>query len=207
MIGIIYKLTFPNNKVYIGKTTQEFKVRMYQHKGHSYDKTHSEYNTRVGRAIRRYGWENIKKEIICTTLNEFINMTEEYFIDYFNSTNKKIGYNILEKSDSSLGYKHTDISKDKISKRLKGKPAWNKGKKLSDEYINNIKENHADVSGEKNPRSKKVNQFDLNMNLIREWNCCKDISLKLNLTYSTLTRYCRSKILKAYKGYYFRFVS
>lgn len=84
---LIYSLTFPNNKVYIGITT-DFKRRMSQHK-HSSKKR----NLKLYNAIRKYGWENIKKEIISKgyTLEE-INLLEIEYIVMYDSINN--GYNL-----------------------------------------------------------------------------------------------------------------
>ena len=52
---IVYKHTFPNNKVYIGITQQNPEKRWK--KGLGYDS----HQTLMKRAIKKYGWNNIKK--------------------------------------------------------------------------------------------------------------------------------------------------
>lgn len=49
----LYRLTFPNGKVYVGVTNNE-KLRW----AHGYG------DSQVGRAIEEFGWENVNKEII-----------------------------------------------------------------------------------------------------------------------------------------------
>lgn len=52
----VYKLTFPNNMVYIGVSTNV--ISRWYGKGEHYK------NQEVKKAIDYYGWENIKKEVI-----------------------------------------------------------------------------------------------------------------------------------------------
>jgi group I intron endonuclease len=60
-MDIIYKLTSPNGKVYIGRTF-DFDDRMYGHYRAAY---HKKLNFPLYKAIRKYGWDNFQKEIIC----------------------------------------------------------------------------------------------------------------------------------------------
>jgi len=55
----IYKLTYPNNKVYIDQT-KNIKERLYKHKCHA---NYNDNNKKqfCERTISKYGWENIKK--------------------------------------------------------------------------------------------------------------------------------------------------
>lgn len=94
---IIYKLIFPNDKIYIGQTRQEFNVRMNQYKNDSLNNKKKIYNILVYKAIRKYGWENVEKEIICTVSEGFVDEAEIYFIKEYRSNNKRFGYNIWKK--------------------------------------------------------------------------------------------------------------
>jgi len=50
-----------------------------------------------------------------------------------------------------LGKKHTEETKLKLSKLMKGRIPWNTGKSLSEEHRKNISLNHADISGKNHP--------------------------------------------------------
>jgi group I intron endonuclease len=82
-------------------------------------------------AIEKYGKENFEKEILeeCNS-KEYMNDAEIYWISYYNSTDKKIGYNIaVGGSGGDTISNHPD--KDKISKKISisnsGKKSWNAG--------------------------------------------------------------------------------
>lgn len=114
---VIYKFIFPNYKVYIGQT-KDFVGRKAQHKNSSFNKKRAEYYSRIGKAIRKYRWEHIKIEIICTTSKEFVDELERYFIKKYKSTNIKFGYNLelggnKNKEGYWLGKKRPNISKGK----------------------------------------------------------------------------------------------
>ena len=80
---IIYKTTnLINNKIYIGQDT----------------KNNPKYlgsGTLIKRAIKKYGKQNFIKETIIHT-NDFklLQYLEQFWIKTFDSTNRKIGYNL-----------------------------------------------------------------------------------------------------------------
>jgi group I intron endonuclease len=121
---IIYKTTNSiNGKIYIG---QSFKNKpSYFGSGNI-----------IKKAIKKYGKQNFKKEIICfCESKEEMDKQEVFWINYYNSTNSKIGYNIL-KGGNGL----TEIARKKSSLSHKGQIPINKGKKLSDKEKNFISE-------------------------------------------------------------------
>lgn len=82
----VYKHTCPNNKVYVGITSnlnQRFRHRDYRNNKHFYD------------AIQKYGWDNIKHEILYTDLTkEEAEVKEIELIAKYKSNDPKFGYNI-----------------------------------------------------------------------------------------------------------------
>lgn len=90
----IYKITFPNNKVYIGRSNNIYR-RMLEHNNDFRNKLPIEY------AIMKYG--KIKEFDIL----EFIDDTEEMrqkeiqWIQHYDSTNKEKGYNVSIGGDGS----------------------------------------------------------------------------------------------------------
>ena len=89
---IIYKATnIINNKVYIGQTIHQLSVRKSQHeRSHEYG-----YKTAFSNAIRKYGKENFKWEVIYEADSiEELNEKESYYIEYYKSLVTENGYNL-----------------------------------------------------------------------------------------------------------------
>lgn len=88
--GIIYKVTnLVNNKIYIGQTERTLKERWKQHK-------YKEGCRYLHNAILKYGANNFKIEEIEKVPIEDLDEREIYWIAYYNSTDRTIGYNILK---------------------------------------------------------------------------------------------------------------
>ena len=111
---IVYKITcLANNKVYIGQTVQSLEKRF---NAHTYKGSGC---TKIYRAIQKYGRENfIIEELESCNSMDNLNKAEEYWIDKYNSTNDKFGYNLTSGGEN---YNLTKEVKAKISKSLTGK--------------------------------------------------------------------------------------
>lgn len=119
----IYKHTFPNGKVYIGQTFRNVEARWANGNGYYSQEL-------MKKAIQKYGWENIKHEILFENLTkEEADNKEKELIKYYNSANSKYGYNV------ALGGNSSDSISDATRKKMS--------------------EHHADVSGENNPMYNK----------------------------------------------------
>lgn len=84
----VYKHTAPNNKIYIGITKQPLHKRWLNGKG--YQKQEYFY-----RAIIKYGWDNIKHEVLYTGLTKKEAEEQEInLISKYKSNQRRYGYNI-----------------------------------------------------------------------------------------------------------------
>lgn len=128
MHGYIYITTNTlNNKIYIG-----------QHKSESYDKKYFGSGLLLNRAIKKYGIDNFKNEIIMWVKDqEEANEKEKFFIDLYNSRNPEIGYNIVcgGNGGNIISYLPTDkyleyIKKIKINNKGSGNPNFGNGDKI-----------------------------------------------------------------------------
>lgn len=104
----IYSLTFPNERQYIG-ITSNFNQRMSQHKHESTRKN----NKKLYRAIRKYGWDAVIKKILVMGLTlEIASNLEIKLIKELDLINN--GYNI-----SPGGYVPVENQSDIMMKRMK----------------------------------------------------------------------------------------
>lgn len=106
----VYKHTCPNGKVYIGITCQNPIKRWkggsgYQNNKHFYS------------AILKYGWDNIKHEILLDSLAEQeAKDVEISLIAKHQSNDREFGYNNTCGGDGVNGYIHDEITKTKMKK-------------------------------------------------------------------------------------------
>jgi hypothetical protein len=101
MYGVIYKIQNNiNNKVYIGQTTNDngFNGR------YSYNLEENTHNEHLKNSILKYGIDNfnIDKEFDIANSQEELDEKEIYWIEYYNSTNPKFGYNKKEGGNGGL---------------------------------------------------------------------------------------------------------
>jgi len=132
----VYMHTAPSGKMYIGITCQTVKQRWRNGKG--YKTNQPFYN-----AIQKYGWNNIKHEIIEENLtHDEACELERKLIAKYDTTNKQKGYNVcFGGEDGWVGVHHTEETKRKISEAKKGK-TYRKGYHLSEETKKKISESH-----------------------------------------------------------------
>ena len=116
----VYKHTAPNGKVYIGLTSLNPIVRWNNGKGYK-------HNAHFHSAILKYGWDNIKHEILYSGLTkEEACQKEIELITWYKSNNPEFGYNI-DNGGNCIG-KMSEETKRKLHNANLGKPPGNKGK-------------------------------------------------------------------------------
>ena len=164
----VYKHTFPNGKVYIGITSVKPENRWMDGRGYLTKSNNKYCQPLMAYAINKYGWENIKHEILFNDLTkEEAEQKEVELIVKYQSNNREFGYNI-ENGGNSFG-SVSEETKRKISKALKGRlagenhPNW--GKHLSEEHRKNISEGN---------KGKKLSEFQIQR--LREANTGRKMS-------------------------------
>lgn len=148
----VYIHTLPNNKRYIGITFREPTKRWKN--GNGYCNNRFFYN-----AIKKYGWENIRHEVLFDNLTkEEAEQKEIELISFYNSANRNYGYNLSMGGESHplvsnqtrerlrkshIGKAHRPQTKEEkkhISKIMKEK--W-KDKKFKEKLMKRLIEKHA----------------------------------------------------------------
>lgn len=115
-----------NGKKYVGITSQEPSKRWLNGFGY-------ESHLPIGRAIRRYGWDNFDHDIVVSNVCEkYAKELEIYLISKLHTQDRTHGYNITNGGDGVTGFHHTDEAKHKMSVAKLGNNHPNYGKHLSD---------------------------------------------------------------------------
>lgn len=206
----IYKHTSPSGKYYIGVTKQNPKDRWKN--GYGY--LDNEYFTR---AIKKYGWNNIKHEILFTNLTkEEAEQKEIELIAFYKSNNRDFGYNI--ENGGSLSGKHSEYTRLKISNALKGERNPRYGKKFPNQVYRKRIENTGKMSMSEEERinrslshrnqipvnKKVIEQYDKNGNFINRFNSVSEASKSTNIALANISR-CASGKRNSAGGYVWRF--
>lgn len=179
----VYKLTnIINGKIYIG-LAKDFEKRKSGHRNCKKD-------TRISRAIRKYGWDNFLFEILELVEDlSLLEEKEEAYIKELNSTNREIGYNILEKNlckySENLPVEVREKQKLSAIKKYRDNPT------LGKELTRGIREKFL-------PKiSKKVKQIDkTNKETIRVWDSMQQASNELNIDRASISRCANKTIIK-----------
>lgn len=106
-VGRIYLMkNFSNGLRYIGQTVQSSQERYSQHIRESKAKDRKEYNYPISRGIREYGEEAFDFAILADNVPvEDLDLIEEHYIDMYNTTDPKYGYNVSKGHNDTSGFK------------------------------------------------------------------------------------------------------
>jgi len=112
----IYKLTcIDNGKIYIGKSVN-IRNRLSTYKGQA---KQSKSNWYFGKALIKYGWNSFTVEILeifepfdKLKDNHALLDREAYYIELYDATNTKIGYNICKYSNDGTGIPSRPITEE-----------------------------------------------------------------------------------------------
>ena len=151
---IIYKHTSPSGKVYRGQTCQHL-IKRWRSDGSGYVHCKYFYN-----AILKYGWENIKHEILFTNLTEErAKKLEIELIRHYKGLN--LSYNISDGGNLASSSEYSRKRSSETMKKLwreRPQDMRNHGRKGQEVSIETIRK-----------RSKPVVQFDLEGNYITKY--------------------------------------
>lgn len=217
----LYRHITPSGKVYIGITSQKPEYRWNNGNGYLNSR-----KTKLKSSIIKYGWDNIKHEVLFTNLDEdTAKRLEVELIRHYKNLgislnhtdggegakgitpwNKgiKIPY---EKSNKLRGKKLSEEHKKKLSISHKGKVS-RKGFHLTPSQIENLRE--ANIGRKKSIEekekiskalSKPVALLDSNGHVIKRYNSATEAAVELGIDISYLNKCCR--LLKVCKGYRF----
>ena len=188
----IYQIYNPiNNKRYVGSSIN-IERRFKEHI--SALKANRHHNQHLQNAWNKYG-DQLKFEVLEYCEPEYLIETEQYYIDYYNSADRKYGYNI-DKYVSHFGHHLSDETRKKLSEKAKGR-------KLSKEAIEKMR---LAMTGKKKPKQsqtmKKKYSEGYTIPRIHDFPEEKQIEWKRHLSEGTRKRY--SNWENRPEGYYLK---
>jgi group I intron endonuclease len=237
----VYKHTSPSSKVYIGITNKYPPEKRWYPDGSGYKRQQFFW-----RAIQKYGWDNFEHKILFENLTKEEACEKEIeLIKMYDSTNPDKGYNCSTGGENSLagiqwtddmknnrskiysgkgnpfyGKKHSEKTKEKMSKSKQGHEPYNKGKSPSYEtlqlwskqrkgkYFGNAKpmdkESKERLSVSHNFQKKTVIQLDLNKNMVAEYESISHASRVTGIGISSISKCCNKQCQSA-GGYLWEF--
>jgi len=195
-----------NGKMYVGQTCRRPESR-WGRDGSGYREHPYFYN-----AINKYGWDNFEHEVVASNLTkEEADNFEKLLIAKLNLLNPNRGYNLQEGGsngrpseiaiqkmrEANSGENHPmygkhlpESTRKKISEAKTGEKNNFYGKHHSAESKQKMREAN---SGSQNVKSKKVFQYNLQGDFIKEWDSMTDIAKFYNVGRTTVMRHCRSE--------------
>jgi len=115
----IYKITnLKNNLIYIGST-----VNLYRRKNEHLKelRNNKHHNAHIQNSFNKYGEDIFEFTIQDIVFDlEFLIEREQFWIDFYKSNDKTIGYNIREKAESNVNLLASDTTRQRISNANKG---------------------------------------------------------------------------------------
>ena len=208
-MGIIYKITnMVNNKIYIGQTTYSASHRLKQHINSAMHNSGCPY---LGKAIRKYKPENFVIDTIEENIPyELLNDREIYWIEYYNSNDSNIGYNLTR--GGNLNSFSISLEDEKIINDL-----WNSGKTIGQIYditqhaiktidrvlLTNNTYSVSEAMKRSSSKAKSVCQYSLCGELLNRFDSLSDAANVVNGNYQSIGQACINKIT-AY-GYQWRY--
>jgi group I intron endonuclease len=129
-MGVIYKITSPSGRVYVGKT-KRLKIRIWEYRWRS-----KKRKSIIHDSIKGYGWEAHKLEVIEEIADELLNEREVFWIKELNTfylDNEK-GMNMTRGGDGNVpSWKHNTERRKKQAQRFSGEGNPFYGKTHSEE--------------------------------------------------------------------------
>lgn len=176
---VIYKITSPSGKIYIGQS-KNIENRIKKYKGLTANK-----QPKIQRSIEKYGWINHILEVIEECPFDDLNKRERYWQDFYNVLGEN-GLNCVLTGCDEKPFEMSEETKSKISYYNSNLKTYSDEtrKKISDSKIG-IKRDSSTWNKKYIPN--KVYEYNKLGKFIKEWNSIKEVSTYYNINLSSLT--------------------
>ena len=138
-MGVVYKLSFPSGKVYVGQTIGSARKRWTRHRWQAEQTARPEYHHIVHKAIRKYGWDSVEKTVLASVPNDKLDDEEKRQITLHNCITPN-GYNSREGGTFGSDCPET------IRQKMRDAYTDERRSKLSSDRLAYIAEHRSDIS-------------------------------------------------------------
>ena len=217
MKGYVYSIKSPSNKRYIGITKRNPKKRFREHIRHSMNGV---YRRKFYKAIRHYGEENMKMDIL-----EEVTSTDEYglmeklfelenkyiikFDTFFNGYNGTLGgegtVGLSGELNPFFGKKHGIDTLERLSKLAKQRKHSDETKRKISESSKGRKHSKESIKLMKEQKAKEVGRSVICLDTKETFRTITDCSNRFNIARSDIRKVCEGKRITAH-GMKFRFL-
>ena len=194
----IYKWTSPSGKIYIGLAT-DLKRRKKEFMTNPFNYAYNTYDSAIDKARRKYpDFTQWNYEILEECNKEELATLEMYYIEKYNSTNSKIGYNSTLGGDGTKGTpwgspKQIEAAKNKDI-RGENNPMYGKHHTQDvKDYISSINKGRKQTKEQKLQKSKPVIQYTLDGYMLKQWDSATDAAEFYGVNKACVGRVCMGK--------------
>lgn len=205
-MGYVYKIENEiTGKVYIG-STNDFYRRKHEHFWELMNKSH--HSVKLQSDYDKYGEKSFSMSIIEECEDNIRLDREQYYIDLYDAANKgyntsdsayfsKAGFCTMDKDGENnpfYGKHHSEETRKKLREAWERTREERSGFSHSEETKDKIRRTKI---GKKNPNATHILQYDLDGNLLKEWDCLQDAADFYNMkSKSSISNCCRFNIGK-----------
>jgi group I intron endonuclease len=191
----IYTITNVITKhIYVGAASN-IKKRLNDHLCSLRKNVHD--NNYLQNSFNKYGEEVFSFEILEECDKKYLYSQEHYWCNMLNVHNKKYGYNLKPTHPNNISI-CTEETRNKIKEKATGRVWSNEYKELFRQKRLGKKQSLDHIQKAKEGRYKKVYQYSLNGEFIREWESAQLIQQELKISASHICNCCNNK--KSYKS-------
>lgn len=215
-MGIIYKITSPSGRVYVGKT-KRLRIRIWEYRWRS-----KKRKSIIHDSIKGYGWEAHKLEVIEEIADELLNEREIFWIKELNTfykDNPDGGMNMTKGGDgNAVSWMHDIERRKKQSERFKGKNGTFYGKHHTEEAKRSIAKKTSEYNkkhnrlvpkwGAEKGRLKVIRGivcYDKYGNFLKEYDSLAEAERILKVSHTSIFRNCNNTISGVDGKYVFRY--
>lgn len=187
----VYLLRFPDNRVYVGSTSQPLRSRWNNGNGYR-------FNQEMWEEIKTHGWENIEKVVVADGLSKTeASAIEQKTIALYRSSTTAFGFN--RELGGICGDKIIPLSvKEKMRRSCVGEKNHNYGTHFSSEHRKKLakanlnKKRSAETCKRIGEAKKKpVSQYSLSGEYLATFDCGKSAAIATNTQAGHIAKVCK----------------